>query len=831
MWLSALVALATLVVFPALSGASAIDVPAVSTNPASGVTANAATLNGTVNPNDPDVGASYTFSWGTDTSYGTNVTGTTPPGSLSQPVSEPISGLSPGHTYHFKLCATNAPEPPGGTTCGSDSSFTTLAAPTVTTGGATSVTPTGATLNGTVNPNGDDTSYTFSYGTSPGIYTGTASGSAGSGTSAQSVSEAIGGLAGQTTYYYQLCATNSVSTTCGTEQSFTTPDQPSATTGNVTAIGQTSATLHGTVNPHGASTTYSFEYGTSSGSYGNPGGGSVGSGTTDQSVQRTISSLTPATTYYYRLCATNTYGTPCGAEQSFTTTSPPPTVTTAAATDITPTTATLRGTVNPNGDTTSYEFRWGTSSGVYPNTAGGSGLTGTSALSVSLGISGLSGRTTYYYKLCATNGTGTACGSELSFSTPNVPSAATGAASAIGQTGATLNGTVNPNGATTSYTFQWGTSSGSYTGSGGGSGLSGTSDQAVALALGGLTARTTYYYRLCASNTFGGPVCGAEQSFTTLDAPSVTTGDASSIGQTGATLNGTVNPNGAATSYHFEWGTASGSWPNSTTSASAGSGTSGVPKSSAISGLSAHTTYYFRLCATNTYGSPCGAEKSFTTTSPPTVATQPATSISPSSATLNGTVNPRGDATTYTFKWGTSSGSYPNTTRRLGRVRHDRRTRLVDDRRLGDDDLLLPALRDQRDRNGLRLGAVVQDPGPADRDNQRRVVHHSHQRDVERNGEPERRRDELHVLLRDKPGCLHRLGRWESLVGNDSPVRSDSSVGPLSAHHLLLQALRHQHVRHALWLGAVVLRPGQAELRDGGSLRRHDQRGDALGDG
>ncbi len=90
------------------------------------------------------------------------------------------------------------------------------------------------------------------------------------------------------------------------------------------------------------------------------------------------------------------------------------------------------------------------------------------------------------------------------------------------------------------------------------------------------------------------------------------TGSASSIGSDSATLNGTVNPNGKATSYHFEYGTTT-SYGQSSASESAGSGTSDQQVSANISGLAPETIYHFRLVASNVDGTTLGSDQSFQT--------------------------------------------------------------------------------------------------------------------------------------------------------------------------------------------------------------------------
>lgn len=95
-------------------------------------------------------------------------------------------------------------------------------APTVTTTAATGITSTAATLNGTVNPNGQSTTYYFQYGTTTAYGTNTTSTSAGSGSTSVAVSANLSGLAPSTTYHFRLVATNASGTTNGLDQSFTT---------------------------------------------------------------------------------------------------------------------------------------------------------------------------------------------------------------------------------------------------------------------------------------------------------------------------------------------------------------------------------------------------------------------------------------------------------------------------------------------------------------------------------------------------------------------------------------------------------------------------------
>ena len=96
----------------------------------------------------------------------------------------------------------------------------------------------------------------------------------------------------------------------------------------------------------------------------------------------------------------------------------------------------------------------------------------------------------------------------------------------------------------------------------------------------------------------------------------VTTGSAGSVTSSSATVSGSVNPNGLATSYHFQYGTST-SYGSSTTAGSVAAVSSAVAASAALSGLAPGTTYHYRLVASNADGATNGADKTFTTASAP----------------------------------------------------------------------------------------------------------------------------------------------------------------------------------------------------------------------
>jgi hypothetical protein len=202
--------------------------------------------------------------------------------------------------------------------------------------------------------------------------------------------------------------------------------EPVVSTGNATSITPTSATLNGTVNPEGQSTAYYFEYGTTT-SYGSQTpAASAGSGTADVKVMPSVGSLTPNTTYHYRLVATNASGTTLGADVSFKTPKPPaPVVVIRHATNVTQTSATLNGTVNPAGQSTTYHFEYGTTTAYGTGTPTTSAGSGTKATVVSAVIGALAPNTTYHIRLAATSVNGTTFSHDSSFKTAALPAGVT----------------------------------------------------------------------------------------------------------------------------------------------------------------------------------------------------------------------------------------------------------------------------------------------------------------------------------------------------------------------------------------------------------------------
>lgn len=288
--------------------------PALATTGASNITATTATIYGTVNPNSTSTGAR--FQWGATTNYGSTTTwASNLTGATTLVLSNALSGLTPGTTYHFRLTATNS----AGTTNGSDVAFTTLAlAPSVTTAVATVVGSTSATLNATVNPNGGATKAWFQWGTTTNYGSYTTTNSLAATNFTLGIGNLANGLTPGTLYHFRAVATNSAGTNYGADLSFTAaPDPPTATTLAATGIGAISATLNGTVNPNGGATTAFFEWGPST-AYGNRSPAlPILTGNSPLEVTNLLAGLTSASTYHFRLMATNTAGTNYGTDQLF----------------------------------------------------------------------------------------------------------------------------------------------------------------------------------------------------------------------------------------------------------------------------------------------------------------------------------------------------------------------------------------------------------------------------------------------------------------------------------------------------------------------------------
>jgi phosphodiesterase/alkaline phosphatase D-like protein len=410
-------------------------------------------------------------------------------------------------------------------------------------------------------------------------------------------------------------------------------EEPSVLNQGATGVGRTSATLNALVDPNGSNVEEcEFEYGTSPSALTQsvPCTSQPGSGENFVIVSAPLAGLHESTTYYFRISATNEFGTAVGSPvKSFATLPTAPSAHAETAGLLTRTSATLYGGVNPNGaQVEECEFQYGTSptfeSGSVPCAVNPG--SGESSVQVHALASGLAEDTTYYFRVVAKNVFGTDYSAPAKFTTPPTrPNVDTDAVSELQRESVTLNAHVNPNGgALILCEFEYGTSPalGSHAPC---TTLLGAleSSEPVLAEVAGLTESTTYYFRIVAGNAFG-TAFGRTHKFTTFpSSPKVTTGGAVKVTSNSAQLNANVNPAAAnVTKCEFEWGTAQNYGNRTPCATLPGSGESPVGVSATLSGLVERTTYDYRIVATNSHGTSFGGNGKFTTTAggaPPSI--------------------------------------------------------------------------------------------------------------------------------------------------------------------------------------------------------------------
>jgi len=352
-----------------------------------------------------------------------------------------LSGLSGSTTYHYRIVATST----AGTTNGSDGIFSTAAAPTVLTSAATAVSSSAATLNGSVNANGQATTYYFEYGKDTSYGSKTTVTNAGSSSSTVTVSAGISGLQAGQTYHFRLDATNGAGTSLGADMSFTASSTapaaaPIVTTRPATSLAPTSARLNGTVNPNGLATTYYFEYGPSP-SYGSKTApATAGSGKGTISVSATAAGI-GAGVYHFRLVASSPGGTTFGSDLTFGSAGPP-VVLTGSAQGASTSGATLTGSVNPAGAATTWWFEYGRTTSYGSKTSSKSAGSGTAATGVSAAVEKLTAGTTYHYRLVAQSSAGTTRGTDVAFMTIAAISLQSSTSQVVYGAPATISGTI-----------------------------------------------------------------------------------------------------------------------------------------------------------------------------------------------------------------------------------------------------------------------------------------------------------------------------------------------------------------------------------------------------
>jgi len=329
----------------------------------------------------------------------------------------------------------------------------------------------------------------------------------------------------------------------------------------------------------------------------------------------------PNTKYYYRGVASNSAGTTTTRTYSFTTGyfQPYPSITIEQPDPIGAEKTTLHGSVNPNGVSADTWYEWGADPSLTVFTNSPVVILGpiSAPSPVDFTLSGLSSNTTYYFRLAASNTTGTRKSGIYSFTTTQLlaPQTQTAPATSLWLGEVQLNGIINPNGLEADGWFEFGTDPSLSTHSSTPSIPMGFSveNRNISHNLTGLSDMTTYYFRVVSANAMG-TASGSTLSFTTPARLSVTTEPATPIEYSAATLRGTANPNGYSTHLAFEWGMDPSLTKSLYTySMFSGARTAVLPFSATLSSLSDSTTYYYRARGSNSYEIKEGEIMAFTT--------------------------------------------------------------------------------------------------------------------------------------------------------------------------------------------------------------------------
>jgi hypothetical protein len=200
--------------------------------------------------------------------------------------------------------------------------------PTATVSVATAIAETTATLHGEAKLAGgpEIESCEFEYGTSTAYDNSVACSQATPYASDTAVSATPSGLVASTTYHYRLVLGNENGAAKSGDETFITKGPPTVESESVDHVTRTGAEFHASINPHGYSTSYVFQYVTQA-QYEVDGFTSaqstsstvIGAQETPQAVSKAVSGLTVGTKYHYRVVATSSHGAVPGVDKNFTT--------------------------------------------------------------------------------------------------------------------------------------------------------------------------------------------------------------------------------------------------------------------------------------------------------------------------------------------------------------------------------------------------------------------------------------------------------------------------------------------------------------------------------
>ena len=174
----------------------------------------------------------------------------------------------------------------------------------------------------------------------------------------------------------------------------------------------------------------------------------------------------------------------------------------------------------------------------------------------------------------------------------------------------------------------------------------------------GLSASTSYQYRLYVTNANGTQLSTLYGFSTPVAVTNLTTDPATAVTKESADLNASYEGEGLETHYYFEWGLDSeygNVAPGSPANAGSGSGIQHVAPIG-ISGLKGNTTYHYRVVASNEHGVTFGPDQTLVTAEPVSNLTaEPPSNLTNNSGELRGSYTADKYETHYFFEWGATS--------------------------------------------------------------------------------------------------------------------------------------------------------------------------------
>ncbi len=298
-----------------------------------------------------------------------------------------------------------------------------------------SVTPSAesATVSCTIEPEAGEATWKLEYRAPAGTFNKATGGTV---TAEGEVDGDITGLEPASEYDWRMSASNTSGEGASQGVFVTQAVAPAAIAEAASAMLARSATLNGKVNPENSTTAYRFEYGPCASAeeascktspYPDSTPEATRSGDGAVAISEHVEELQPGGIYHYRVLAVDSVGEASSEEEVFTTTSlAHAEAITGAASAVSQTAATISGTVDPNGQPTSYAWEVGTTTG-YGTSVYGSAGEGSRPQAVTLALTGLLADTTYHYRLLASNRSGTVYGADQTFTTQayNTPQALT----------------------------------------------------------------------------------------------------------------------------------------------------------------------------------------------------------------------------------------------------------------------------------------------------------------------------------------------------------------------------------------------------------------------